>query len=338
MMSLKEFTATSVVLALFAGVDAGLAIRNQEPSKPSCTDFTPFVYAGCFQDPPSPAPHTLLYTSGLNTTDMTIETCVAFCKGNSYRYAGLEYYGECTCGASVNGIQIDESQCSYNCMGNSTEICGGFNAVSVYQDPTFVPVNDSTISDFAFLGCYSEGYNGRSLAWRQNQLSISNLTVEECLYACKDNGFPFAGVEYAQECYCGVVLGNGTTSIDSSKCSMNCTGNTVNSTEICGGPDALDLYVAMDLESSQPCGSAAHRLQHPLPPPPLHHHQHRQPPQLRQPQPLQPRRQTLFAQQRRQLPLRQPVNTNAETGARILFRAGLTSHPALPPKPTVPFK
>ncbi|KAH8658736.1 WSC domain-containing protein [Tricladium varicosporioides] len=228
--------------------------RNQEPSKPSCTDFTPFVYAGCFEDPPSPAPHTLLYTSGLSTQNMTIETCVAFCKGNSYRYAGLEYYGECTCGASVLGGQIDEGQCSYPCRGNSTEVCGGFNAVSVYQDPTFQPVDKSTISDYMPLGCYSEGYNGRSLAWRQEQLSSADLTIEKCLGACKDGGFPIAGVEYAQECYCGVVLGNGTASIDSSTCNMPCTGN---SAEICGGPSALNLFVAKDLESSQPCADVS---------------------------------------------------------------------------------
>ena len=54
-------------------------------------------------------------------------------------------------------------------------------------------------------------------------------------------------------------LGNGSVPIDSSTCNMACTGD---STETCGGPGALDLYVATDLDSTQPCGYS------PPPPPP----------------------------------------------------------------------
>ncbi|CZR66188.1 related to beta-1,3 exoglucanase [Phialocephala subalpina] len=255
MLTFQSLATASAVLTFLSGADAGsyytaeLVKRNQEPSQPSCTDFTPFVYAGCFQNLGSPDPDALLY-KGPNTQNMTVETCVAFCKGNDYRYAGLEYYSECFCGASVNGPQVDESQCDVPCTGNSSETCGANNRLNIYQDPTFPVVNNSIISDYQASGCYSEGSSGRALNWRQDQLSTTNLTIETCLYACKDAGFPIAGVEYGQECYCGVVLGNGTLPISSSSCNMPCTGD---STETCGGPNALNLYVATDLESSQPC-------------------------------------------------------------------------------------
>jgi hypothetical protein len=112
-----------------------------------------------------------------------------------------------SCGASVNGAQIPESSCNYPCTGNSSEVCGGTDILSVYQDPTFPSVSDSTIADYKALGCYSEGTNGRALVWQQDQISTTNITVEECLFACKDGGYPFAGVEYATQCFCGVVLG-----------------------------------------------------------------------------------------------------------------------------------
>ena len=32
-------------------------------------------------------------------------------------------------------------------------VCGGFDRLSVYQDPTFVAVNDSIISDYSNMGC-----------------------------------------------------------------------------------------------------------------------------------------------------------------------------------------
>jgi hypothetical protein len=80
MLSLKSLVAASAALTLVSGVSASVVVkRNGEPAQPSCTDFTPFVYAGCYQDPSSP--RALLYNSNLPTQNMTVETCVAFCKG-----------------------------------------------------------------------------------------------------------------------------------------------------------------------------------------------------------------------------------------------------------------
>ena len=46
---------------------------------PSCVDYTPFVYSGCFAD--NGNPRALLYKSNLDFNSMTVEKCVAFCKG-----------------------------------------------------------------------------------------------------------------------------------------------------------------------------------------------------------------------------------------------------------------
>jgi hypothetical protein len=82
MLNLNYFTAAAAALTLVSGVNAGgypVMKRNQEPSQPSCTNFTPFKYAGCFQDLSNPE-RALLF-SGPSTQNMTVETCVAFCKG-----------------------------------------------------------------------------------------------------------------------------------------------------------------------------------------------------------------------------------------------------------------
>jgi hypothetical protein len=83
MLNLNYFTAAAAALTLVSGVNAGgypinMMRRNQEPSQPSCTNFTPFKYAGCFKDLSSP--RALLF-NGPSTSNMTVETCVAFCKG-----------------------------------------------------------------------------------------------------------------------------------------------------------------------------------------------------------------------------------------------------------------
>ncbi|KAI6710688.1 hypothetical protein JHW43_006802 [Diplocarpon mali] len=250
MLNVKSLTIASAAVTLYSGVNAALypLKRNDQPAQPSCTEFTPFKYAGCFVD--SGRPRTLLYTGPRLYTSQTVQQCVAFCKGKQYQYAGLEYGEECFCGASVNNIQVDESDCNQPCTGDSSEICGAFDRISIYQDPTFPVADYTTISDYQQLGCHSEGSNGRSLAWRQDQVDSTTLTVKTCLRACKAGGWSFAGLEYASECYCGVALGIGTLPIDDSTCNMPCNGDA---TETCGGRNALDLFVAKDLESSEPC-------------------------------------------------------------------------------------
>lgn len=50
------------------------------PELPPCLDpFQPFVYSGCFVDPSGP--DALSVRTDLDTQSMTIEKCVAECKG-----------------------------------------------------------------------------------------------------------------------------------------------------------------------------------------------------------------------------------------------------------------
>lgn len=79
MMNFKSFVVASAALALCQGVGASV-VRRWDTAGPSCTDFTPFVYAGCFSDPSS-ARALPFSSSDLNTQAMTVEICVAFCKG-----------------------------------------------------------------------------------------------------------------------------------------------------------------------------------------------------------------------------------------------------------------
>lgn len=182
-------------IAVAALAPLGLAWNVDLP--PCTTPFQPFVYSGCFQDLSSPP--ALAYRSSLSIDNMTVELCVAECKGNGYRYAGLEYYGECFCGQTVNGPQLPDSSCTFPCSGNSSEICGSNDIISVWADPTFEPVDTSTIADYVPVGCYTDDSTvGRTLAYQGN-LDPTTMTTEVCLKACKDDGYPFAGTEYGRK-------------------------------------------------------------------------------------------------------------------------------------------
>jgi hypothetical protein len=73
-MKFNLFTTASAALTFVSVVHA----QDQCSNGPSCTNTTSFVYAGCFQDPSSPR---ALPFSGPSNSNMTVETCVAFCKG-----------------------------------------------------------------------------------------------------------------------------------------------------------------------------------------------------------------------------------------------------------------
>jgi hypothetical protein len=53
------------------------------------------------------------------------------------------------------------------------------------------------------------------------------------------------------ECYCGVVIGNDTYAAPADECNMPCNGN---SDQKCGGRGRLNLFVADELQSLEPCG------------------------------------------------------------------------------------
>lgn len=90
--------------------------------------------------------------------------------------------------------------------------------ISIYQDPTFPPVDNTVITDYNYVGCYSEGVGGRALEYQQD-LDTTTITIESCLFACKNKGYAFAGVEFGSQCFCNVVLGNGSVPLDTSACS-----------------------------------------------------------------------------------------------------------------------
>ncbi|KAI1823578.1 WSC domain-containing protein [Xylaria intraflava] len=225
---------------------------------PSClSPFEPFVYTGCYDNGQPGQKEALSLRTDLNQQNMTVEACVAHCKGNDYRLAGLSYYGVCYCGQTVSTALLPEDQCTFPCTGNSSETCGGNTEISIWMDPTFPPLEDQTdIKEYVPVGCWTDDSSqGRALFYRQDNVNSSTLTTETCLKSCLSGGFPFAGTEYGGECYCGVVVGNGTSlATDPATCNIPCNGNA---SETCGGPSRLSLYVAKDLQSLEPCGTSS---------------------------------------------------------------------------------
>ncbi|KUJ22455.1 WSC-domain-containing protein, partial [Mollisia scopiformis] len=69
---------------------------------------------------------------------MTVPMCLAYCQSNAYAFAGLEYTRECYCASYLSALssKLPDTSCDLPCEGNSTQICGGSLALSVYQTKT----------------------------------------------------------------------------------------------------------------------------------------------------------------------------------------------------------
>ncbi|PSN61363.1 WSC-domain-containing protein [Corynespora cassiicola Philippines] len=247
--------------AVGAGILTSIALATQVNEAPCYYEFQKFTYESCYEDFRSA--RALDYSPGLNFSTTTVEKCWAACKSNGYHFAGLEYYGECFCGANIASDKANETDCNFPCNGNQSQVCGGFNRISVYSDPTFPDEVIADADDYESLGCWSEGDNGRALGFNlAEEVNGSALTTDMCLNACGAKGYPYAGTEYGQitihksktQYYprnLHIIHSEPMDSVQGSECSYPCNGDNKQS---CGGQDRLNLYLAKALLSSQPCG------------------------------------------------------------------------------------
>ena len=198
-----------------------------------------WTYLGCANET---SPRALVGANSINSNNMTVENCQAFCanSNNNYGIAGLENSGDCWCG---NGLQqnstVGFTGCNSPCTGNSSEICGGQNRLSVYNLTTSVPPTTvKAVGSYALSGCYNDTASQRLL----NGPTYTNLTsntVESCVSFCQANGQAYAGVEYGEKCFCSNSLSTTASKTDISACNMPCTGNR---REFCGASLLLTVY------------------------------------------------------------------------------------------------
>ncbi|KAI8316250.1 hypothetical protein K4K61_008784 [Colletotrichum sp. SAR11_59] len=99
-------------------------------------------------------------------------------------------------------------------------------------------ITTSLPTGFKYLGCYTDSPGNRQLA-RASYVDYTRMTEESCIAFCSAKGFPYAGVEYASECYCDYSLGPLATKQPESDCNFACTGD---STEPCGAGDRLSVF------------------------------------------------------------------------------------------------
>uniref|UniRef100_A0A1I8GI38 WSC domain-containing protein n=1 Tax=Macrostomum lignano TaxID=282301 RepID=A0A1I8GI38_9PLAT len=98
---------------------------------------------------------------------------------------------------------------------------------------------------FEYLGCYKDRVSPRDLNGLSGGSRIGGFDVENykrvrsaemshelCSGICSIGSFPYFGVQYSTECYCGNSFGSHGLASEAD-CSMDCSGNAM---QKCGGP------------------------------------------------------------------------------------------------------
>ncbi|KAM3075160.1 hypothetical protein ACMFMF_005839 [Clarireedia jacksonii] len=128
----SEFCGASERLSVY---QLNTTLNPSIPSPPVSNLPTGWIYDGCWVDSPSRA----LKSQQPDNQNLTVESCIAVCIGLNYQVAGLEYRSQCFCDDIVeNDVTkaTSPADCNMPCSGNSTEICGASNRLSVYLNGT----------------------------------------------------------------------------------------------------------------------------------------------------------------------------------------------------------
>ncbi|KAL2269125.1 hypothetical protein VTJ83DRAFT_3971 [Remersonia thermophila] len=194
-----------------------------------------FEYVGCYTDN---LPHRALSGHVVREHGMTLEKCAQACTTAGYSWFGVEYETECFCGTALDAAsaEVPESECEMWCSGDKTQHCGSPDRLNVYRstgEPTGLPGSPEVAGEFAYVSCWTDKVNDRSL--KDHSTHSSAMTVEVCAEECKD--YAYFGVEYGQECFCGNELGGEAA--PAAECGMLCSGAF---DQFCGGPDRMNVY------------------------------------------------------------------------------------------------
>ncbi|XP_035697105.1 protein shisa-5-like isoform X2 [Branchiostoma floridae] len=110
-----------------------------------------------------------------------------------------------------------------------------------------------TVPD-GYEGCYTDNIFVRVFPHEEKWDFL--LTNARCVTHCRNNGYAYAGTQFALQCFCGTEQNfqNLGAALSDSECNSDCSGNNA---EKCGGSLKLSVYEVVDPASSGGLGIGA---------------------------------------------------------------------------------
>lgn len=92
---------------------------------------------------------------------LTVESCISTCAGMNYTVVGLEFGVQCFCGdmiVNAGALAQNQGDCSMQCAGNPSEICGAGNRMSIYHTGNLTTLGlpatqTSGLEGWTYMGC-----------------------------------------------------------------------------------------------------------------------------------------------------------------------------------------
>ncbi|CAK5279136.1 unnamed protein product [Mycena citricolor] len=223
-----------LLLPFVLGADVRVLSRQTNPANLPAN----WSLAGCFTDVSVARTLAASSTAGPN---MTVASCINFCAGEGYIFAGVEFGDECYCDSTIQipGGKAPLTDCTEPCAGDHSEICGASGRLSVYTSgapsPVLVP---NPAAGWTYQGCFTDNTANRTLPVPINV--PVGVTAETCTAACMSAGkYVWSGLENGHECWCGSSVGGIAAHVSDDDCRAVCSADH---TEYCGNANRLALY------------------------------------------------------------------------------------------------
>eukprot|EP00752_Nemacystus_decipiens_P007908 g7065.t1 len=239
---------------------------------PTPTPSSDYQLQGCSEDN-VPRGNRVMSVGPISRDEMSAEICFKLCmeRDAGYTYFGTQYAIECFCSTAVpQDLDLSDLDCTEPCAKNSDEICGGFNAISVYMigdgagptptpptptpptptptptptPPTPSPRTPTPSAKYQLEGCSEDNVPRGKRVMSVGPISRDEMSAEICFKLCmeRDAGYTYFGTQYAIECFCSTAVPQDLDLSDLD-CTEPCAKNT---DEICGGFDAISVYMIGD--------------------------------------------------------------------------------------------
>lgn len=110
--------------------------------------------------------------------------------------------------------------------------CGAPLALS----PPKTYASDMSDHGWSYRGCAVDQLGDRLFPFQRR--ATADMTIQQCITHCSGHGYKLAGLEYANECYCGSEISEDKI-VANPNCHMKCIGDAK---QFCGGPQRLSVY------------------------------------------------------------------------------------------------
>ncbi|KAF3769510.1 WSC-domain-containing protein, partial [Cryphonectria parasitica EP155] len=179
--------------------------------------------------------------SGKNQTS----GCTMVCAGNQEEYCGgssrLSLYALDGTDTTTSSFSLSlTSSTKTKLTTSNAEITLPSKSLVSSAPPSIVSTASSLSSapaGWSYVGCVNDSPTNRTL--RGSSLVNSGMTVAMCTTYCANHQYPYAGLEYSTQCYCGPIFVPSSATTEETSCDMTCPGAA---SQICGGPSRLSIY------------------------------------------------------------------------------------------------